>query len=447
MPSRSPILPLTLLAIFILTGWAKTATSMELAEAYRRAQQHDARFAAARATHTAGREQLPQARARLLPTITLEAGKTNYDASVTYQGTTTFQGGDRKYENREYGISLTQPLYQRSLYAAYRQSESRVALAEAELQLAQHDLILRVTQVYLEMLAAQDNLRLVQSQKSTYQTQFDQAQARLGAGAGTRIEVSETRARLDLAISQEIAASNEVDVRRQALWKLTGQQVSRLPEMDKQQTPKPPEPAQMEKWLALAEEKNPRLNALRHAVNAAEQEIQVARGVHHPTLDLNAGVANARSTGSVYTSAGSDSTVKSVGVQLKIPLFQGGGASARVREAVALRDKAREEMEDTRREVQAQVRQAHAGIHSGQAQIRALELAEVSSTEALKASRIGLQVGSRNILDVFNAETQLQTVRRDLARARYEYMLNILRLKAAAGTLAEGDLNLKTSDK
>lgn len=444
MLSRTPILPLALLGILASAGWVRAANAMELAEAYRRAQQHDARFAAARAAHSAGREQLPQARARLLPTVTLEAGKTSYDASVTYQGNTTFQGGDRRYENREYGISLTQPLYQRSLYAAYRQSESRVALAEAEYQLAQHDLILRVTQVYLEMLAAQDSHRLVLSQQSTYQTQFDQAQAKLTAGAGTRIEVSETRARLDLTISQEIAARNEVDVRRQTLWKLTGQQVSQLPEMDKQQTPKPPEPAQVEKWLALAEEKNPRLNALRHAVNAAEQEIQVARGAHHPTLDLNAGVANARSTGSVYTSAGSDSTVKSVGVQLKIPLFQGGGASARVREAIALRDKAREEMEDTRREVQAQVRQAHAGIHSGLAQIRALELAEGSSEEALKASRIGLQVGSRNILDVFNAETQLQTVRRDLARARYEYLLNILRLKAAAGTLDEGDLILTT---
>lgn len=444
MLSRSPILPLALLGILALAIWAKVANAMELTEAYQRAQQHDARFAAARAAHSAGREQLPQARARLLPTITLEAGKTSYDASVTYQGTTTFQGGDRRYENREYGISLTQPLYQRSLYAAYRQSESRVALAEAEFQLAQHDLILRVTQVYLEMLAAQDSHRLVLSQKSTYQTQFDQAEARLKAGAGTRIEVSETRARLDLTISQEIAARNEVDVRRQTLWKLTGQQVNQLPEMDKQQTPRPPEPAQVEKWLALAEEKNPRLSALRHAVNAAEQEIQVARGAHHPTLDLNAGVANSRSTGSVYTSAGSDSSVKSVGVQLKIPLFQGGGASARVREAIALRDKAREEMEDTRREVQAQVRQAHAGIRSGLAQIRALELAVVSSEEAVKASRIGLQVGSRNILDVFNAETQLQTVRRDLARARYEYLLNILRLKAAAGTLAEGDLILTT---
>ena len=442
MLSRTPILPLALLGILASAGWVKAANAMELAEAYRRAQQHDARIAAARAAHSAGREQLPQARARLLPTVTFEAGKTSYDANVTYQGNTTFQGGDRRYENREYGISLTQPLYQRSLFAAYRQSESRVALAEAEFQLAQHDLILRVTQVYLEMLAAQDSHRLVLSQQSTYQTQFDQAQARLKAGAGTRIEVSETRARLDLTISQEIAARNEVDVRRQTLWKLTGQQVSQLPEMGRQQTPKPPDPAQVEKWLALAEEKNPRLNALRHAVNAAEQEIQVARGAHHPTLDLNAGVANSRSTGSVYTSAGSDSSVKSVGIQLKIPLFQGGGASARVREAVALRDKAREEMEDTRREVQAQVRQAHAGIHSGLAQIRALELAEVSSEEAVKASRVGLQVGSRNILDVFNAETQLQTVRRDLARARYEYLLNILRLKAAAGTLGENDLTL-----
>ncbi len=255
MLSRSPILSLALLGILACAIWTRAANAMELTEAYQRAQQHDARFAAARAAHSAGREQLPQARARLLPTVTLEAGKTNYDANVTYQGNTSFQGGDRRYENREYGISLTQPLYQRSLYAAYRQSESRVALAEAEFQLAQHDLILRVTQVYLEMLAAQDSHRLVLSQKSTYQTQFDQAQARLGAGAGTRIEVSETRARLDLAISQEIAARNEVDVRRQTLWKLTGQQVAQLPEMGRQQTPRPPEPAQVEKWLTLAEEK------------------------------------------------------------------------------------------------------------------------------------------------------------------------------------------------
>src|SRR3989344_3638432 len=181
MLSRSPILSLALLGILACASWTRAANAMELTEAYRRAQQHEARIAAARAAHSAGREQLPQARARLLPPVTFEAGKTSYDANVTYQGNTTFQRGDRRYENREYGISLTQPLYQRSLFAAYRQSESRVALAEAEFQLAQHDLILRVTQVYLEMLAAQDSHRLVLSQQSTYQTQFDQAQARLTA--------------------------------------------------------------------------------------------------------------------------------------------------------------------------------------------------------------------------------------------------------------------------
>jgi len=418
------------------------AHAMDLAEAYRRALQHDARFASARAAYAAGREQLPQARARLLPTVTLEAGKTSYDANITYQGATSFQGGDRRYDNKEYGISLTQPLYQRSLFAAYRQSEARVALAEAEYRLAQHDLILRVTQTYLELLAAQDNLELAQRQKSTYQTQYDQSQAKLRAGAGTRIDVSDAHAKLDLAVSQEIAARNEVDVRRQALWKLVGVRVEKLPSLDAQLALKPPVPAEADKWIATAQEKNPRLNALRQALLAAEQEIMVARGAHHPTLDLNAGIANARSTGSVYTSAGSDSNVKSVGVQLKIPLFQGGGASSRVREAAALRDKVREELLDTQREVQVQVRQAHSGIYNGIAQIKALELAQGSSEEALKASRIGLQVGSRNILDVFNAESQLQTVRRDLARARYEYLLNILRLKAAAGTLGESDLKL-----
>ena len=406
MLSRTPILPLALLGILASAGWVKAANAMELAEAYRRAQQHDARFAAARAAHSAGREQLPQARARLLPTVTLEAGKTSYDASVTYQGNTTFQGGDRRYENREYGISLTQPLYQRSLYAAYRQSESRVALAEAEFQLAQHDLILRVTQVYFEMLAAQDSHRLVLSQQSTYQTQFDQAQARLTAGAGTRIEVSETRARLDITISQEIAARNEVDVRRQTLWKLTGQQVSQLPEMDKQQTPKPPEPAQVEKWLALGEEKNPRLNALRHAVNAAEQEIQVARGAHHPTLRSQRRRGQCPFHRQRLHQRRQRQHREKRGRATQDSVVPGRrGQRPRARSHSAARQSARGDGRHAPRGAGAGPADPCRHPQRTGADPRA-GLAEGSSEEALKASRVGLQVGSRNILDVFNAETQ-----------------------------------------
>ena len=424
----------------LLLASSTAAYGEDLLGIYRLALAHDARWGAAQYAAEAGDEKLAQGRAALLPTFTVSGSKTYYDASIEYQASTPFVGGERSYDTQEYGANLTQPLYRKPNFALYLQGRAQAALARIQLATARTDLILRVAQAYFDVLFAQDARQLATAQVAAFQKEHDQAQARFKAGAVAITDVHETRARLDLSVSQEIAARNELQIKRQGLRRITGLPPVPLLSLKTSLSPLLPVPDNIDHWAATADERSPQVQAQRLALEVAEREVEKASGAHYPTVDAVANYTVNNSTGGVYTNVESDIKSKSVGIQVQIPLYQGGGMRSREREAVALREKAHEELTDARRLVSLQTRQAFLTVGSSIAQITAMEQAVTSSNGLLDATRASTKAGLKTRTDVLNAEQQLFSTKRDLARARYSYLLGMLQLKASAGTLAEADL-------
>lgn len=424
----------------LLAVLGQSARADDLLALYRQALAHDARWAAAQHASAAGGEKLAQGRAALLPTLSATGSKLYYDAEIEYQGSTPFVGGDREYDTLEYGANLTQPLYRKPNIALYFQSRAQAMLAEIQLAAARADLAMRVTQTYFDALFAQDNLSLAIAQKSAFEKEHEQAQARLAAGAAAITDVHETRSRLDLAVAQELAAQNDLEVKRQTLTRLTGLPPAELRPLQAEFEPPRPEPGDLDSWLARTRESSHQVRAQQRALEIAEREVEKVRGSHYPAVDLVAGYTVNNASGSIYTNAESEIKSKSAGVQVQVPLFQGGATLSREREAVALREKAREELTDAQRLAALQSRQAFLAVTHGLAQIRAMQQAVASSESFLDAARVSARAGLKTRTDVLNAEQQLFTARRDLARARYTHLVGLLQLKAVAGVLDEEDL-------
>jgi outer membrane protein len=417
------------------SSWAQAA---DLLETFHTAQANDPVFAAARATRQAGQEKLPQGRALLLPSVSLSANSTFTDQDVQYKGG-TFPSGTSQYNTHGYSVNLTQPLFRQQNWLAYTEAELQVAQSEAQFKSAEQDLILRVAQAYFDVLIAQDSVRLAEAQKTAIAEQLEQAKRNFDVGSATITDTHEAQARYDLTDAQEIAAQNGLEIKRRALQQLINEMPKELKPLGKEFKLEPPQPADMEKWVEDAQSGNPQLAIAKVAAELAEKEVARNRGGHYPTVDLVANYTNNNANGSSM-GVGSDSTNKSVGVQLNIPLFQGGAINSKWREAEANRERAKQELENALRTTATQTRQAYLGVVSGIAQVKALQQALVSGESVLEASKIGQEVGVRTNLDVLNAQQQLYSTRRDLYQAQYNYLISQLRLKAATGSLGEDDL-------
>ena len=258
-------------------------------------------------------------------------------------------------------------------------------------------------------------------------------------GTATITDTYEAQARYDLVDAQEIAAQNDLEVKKRALQQLTNAMPGDLRQLGQQFKLEGLQPADMEKWVDTAQQHNSQLAVAQAAAELAEKEVARNRGGHYPTLDLVANYSEQYAGGGSF-GVGSDSRNAAVGLQLNVPLFQGGATQSRVREAEANRDRASEELETARRNAALQTRQAYLGVVNGIAQVKALQQALKSSESLLEASKLGQEVGVRTNLDVLNAQQQLYSTRRDLYQAEYNYLISQLKLKAAAGTLAEDDL-------
>ena len=318
-------------------------------------------------------------------------------------------------------------------------------LFRIEMQVSQTDavrsaeqLILRA-QAYFDVLIAQDSVRLAETQKAAISEQLEQAKRNFEVGSATITDTLEAQARHDLTGAQEIAAQNNLEIKRRALQQLINAMPKDLAHLGREFQMEAPQPADMEKWVDDAQSNSPQLAVARAADELAEKEVARNRGGHYPTVDLVANYSKNAATGGSF-GVGSDSTSKSLGVQLNMPLFQGGGVNSRWREAEANRERAEQELENTRRNVAQQTRQAYLGVVSGIAQVRALQQALASSVSVLEASKLGQEVGVRTNLDVLNAQQQLFSTRRDLYQAQYNFLVSQLRLKAAVGVLSEKDL-------
>ncbi|THC40911.1 TolC family outer membrane protein [Massilia sp. Mn16-1_5] len=433
---QKPLIAVLLASAFV----SLNAHAIDLIQVYQQALANDATFASARASLAAGRERVPQGRAGLLPTVGLSGAytKNNSDVSQFSVSQDGFVAGGSNLRSNQYTLALSQPLFRWDRWQTYEQSKLAQAIAEAQFAQAQQDLITRVAQAYFDVLSAQDTLESTRAQKTAVTEQLASAKRNFEVGTQTITDTHEAQAAYDLVVAQEFAAVNDLDNKRSALQAIIGAEPGTLAPLQTGITLAPPQPATVDQWVSSAESQNYGVTAAQLSVESAKREISKSRAGHLPTLDL---VASSSRTDVAGRSAGSgDTRNNAIGVQWTVPIFSGFGVSSRVRETIALEDKARNDLEATRRNAALQARQAFLGVNSGLAQVKALQAAEVSSQSALESNKLGYQVGVRINIDVLNAQRQLYSTRTDLARARYNTILNGLRLKAASGSLREADL-------
>jgi len=420
---------------------ATVANGADLLEVYRLAQGSDTQYAAARAAWSAGQEKLPQGLAGLLPSAAVSASTQHSDRELRFRNPAN-PPSNAQFNSNSISLSVTQPLYRPQNVAAYGQAKTQVAQADAVFAQAAQDLILRVAQAYFDVLLGQDTVEFAQAQLTAIGRQLEQAKRNFEVGTATITDTHEAQSRYDITTSTEIAAKNDLEIRKRQLELLIGRTAPGLSPLGKRFSLQPPDPVNMDRWVAEAADNNLQVRVSRASLEFAGQEIERNRAGHRPTLDAFAIYSDAGSGSGIQGGAGTDTTSKVVGVQLAIPIYQGGLTSSRVREAVANEDKARQDLENARRTAELTARQTFLGVTSGLAQVRALEAALVSSQSSLDSTRLGQEVGVRTQIDVLNAQQQLSQTRRDLAQAKYNYILALLRLKSAAGQLAEQDLVL-----
>lgn len=417
------------------------AAAADLLEIYRAALSSDPVYSAARASWQAGQEKLPQGRAGLLPQANLSLNTQKNDRDLRFR-TPGIPGNESQFNTNALNLTVTQPIYRRQNIAAFEQSKTQLEQADAQLAQATQDLITRVTQAYFDVLLAQDNVAFAGAQKTAIAEQLAQAKRNFEVGNATITDTHDAQARYDLTVSQEIAAQNDLEVKRRQLATLIGRNPPALQPLGRQLPLSLPEPHRIEDWIANALQSSPLVHQAEAALTIATQQISINRAGHHPTLDAFATYSDSGSGASSAgaSGGGTDITSKIIGLQLAVPIYQGGAVNSRVREAVANEEKARQDLENARRNAEFAARQGYLGVTSGIAQVKALEAALVSSQSSLDSTRLGQEVGVRTQVDVLNAQQQLFSARRDLAQARYNYILSLLRLTAATGKLTEADL-------
>ena len=441
MPGRAPLIR-AFLFTSLLTA-AATAAAEDLLQVYRDAQRYDAVYAAARHSLAAGRERIPQARALLLPSLNLNANANQQHVDVESRDPAVSPSFSRSPTTAAYTFQLTQPIFRPQNLVQRDQADYQVRQAEATFAQASQDLGVRTAQAYFDVLAAQDTLALVGAQKAAISEQLAQAKRNFEVGTATITDTHEAQARYDLVVAQEIAAQNDLESKRRALQLVAGKEYPNLKPLRTDVRLAGPNPQDMQSWVDIAEKQAYPVLIQEAIAEVAQLEVKRTRAAHLPTLDLVGSAGQSTESGSATQAAATtrrDFTTSSIGLQLAVPLYQGGGLTSREREAAANHLKAREDLQNAKRNSALATRQAYLAVINGIAQIGALEQALKSSQSALDSNRLGYEVGVRINIDVLNAQQQLFQTRRDLAVARYNAILNHLRLKAAAGSLREEDL-------
>lgn len=429
---RPVVRALTLALALAYAGSAGAA--LDLAQAVAAGRDHDARVQSARWNVSAASERVPQARAGLLPALSAGA------AAQTGRADTDISPG-QSYDNVNGTLNFGIPIYRPTERAEFQQARLGLAQAQTTLSEAEQALVLRVAEAYIQVLEALDTVEVVIAQRRAIQEQFEAARRNFEVGTATVTDQQEAQARLDLNLAQLAAARNDLAVRRAALTTLTGRETDELSTL-KLDAPLPAaDPDDIVWWVSRARSESYPVRLGDAAVALARGEIGRARSGHLPTLDI---VSQAQwLKGQTAITAGSPlnrSTTMSIALQLAIPLYSGGLVSAREREAIALLSKAESDLEETRRQAEQATRQAFLGLSSSHEQARALAAAVRSSELALESNRVGYRVGVRINIDVLESQQLLYQAYRDHAKARYEVLLNTLRLKSAAGLLADADV-------
>jgi outer membrane protein len=440
------MLVLKLLVPALTCGVASNALAANLIQVYQQALANDAQYASARGALAAGQEKTTQGRALLMPTVAIGGSNTRNNTEFSPNGGVASgidpvnnpNGSSQQNVDRHinfYSLTLSQPLFRWANWQQYEQGKLAQASAEALFAQVEQDLITRVAQAYFDVLTAQDNLGVTQAQKVATTEQLASAKRNFEVGTQTITDTHEAQAAYDLVVAQEFVALNDLENKRAALQTIVGSEFAAgLAPLRSGIVLSRPSPELAAPWVTAAEQQNYGVIGAQLALEVSKREIERNRAGHYPTVDL---IANA---GHTYTTGYGKTNSSAVGVQWNVPLFNGFAVTSRVRESIALEDKARNDLESARRAASQGARLAYLGVNSGLAQVRALEAAEVSSKSALESNKLGYQVGVRINIDVLNAQKQLFTTQKDLAKARYDTIMSGLRLKSSAGSLNAADL-------
>ncbi len=430
-----------ILLVAALLG-ATAARANDLLTVYREALAYDAQFAAARASLAAGKEKEAQGLAGLLPSIGLSSNTTwndiDFQSRATGAAKTT-----REYNSNGWSVQLSQPLFRWQNFMQYQQGALATAQAGVQFGVARQDLIVRVAQAYFDVLLAEEAEATTGAQKAAIAEQLESAKRNFEVGTATITDTHEAQARFDLATAQELAAQNDLLVKREVLRTVAGKDFANLKGLRNSVKLAPPQPNDIGKWVESAEQGALTVQLGQLGLEIASREVERQRAGHYPTLDLVATRGRSSQTASLLAGVaapGSDTNSTTVGLQLAIPIFSGGATVSRDREAVALREKALADLENARRGAALLARQAYLGVTSGLAQVGAYEAALVSSKSALESNKLGYEVGVRINIDVLNAQSQLFDTSQKLAKARLDTLAALLKLKGAAGTLSEEDV-------
>jgi outer membrane protein len=431
---------LTLSASFlaILAATALPVRAQSLVDLYESARAFDAAYQSAKSLYEANQFKADQARALLLPTVGLSAAMSQSQISVSPQ---LGPSSDRGYGTQSATVSASQPLYRPGNTASYEQGMKLLELAQAQLLAADQDLIVRVSQAYFDVLASQDSLTFVLAQKAAVAEQLASAKRNFEVGTSTITDTREAQARFDLVIAQQLAAENDLRVKKIALDQLVGKTGAQPKTLALPIVLKATAPSDVDAWVQQSAANHPSIRLAQTALDVAVLDTARARSSEKPTLDLVGSYSLLRNQdGSSTAAVGSNVSSATIGLNFNMPLFAGYSIQNRIKETLSLEDKARNDLEGAKRAVAQGTRTAFFGVDSLLGQVKALEAAEASSQSALDANKLGYQVGVRINIDVLNSQSQLFQTKRDLAKARYDVLINGLKLRQASGTLKPDDL-------
>ncbi len=411
--------------------------AQSLVDLYEAARGFDSAFQSAKAQLDANQYRVDQARAAFAPKLGLAAGVNSVYANVVPD-----QGprSDRNFGAANAALNGSYSLYGPLNQVNVDLARKSITLAQAQLALVEQDLVVRVAQAYFDVLAANDSLTFVRAQKAAVAEQLASAKRNFEVGTSTITDTREAQARFDLVIAQEIAAENDLRVKKLTLDQVVGK-INTDPKPVALPLALPAiQPANIDTWVQQAQDEHPSVRVAQTGLDVAMLETERARAGDKPTVDLVGKIDGTRNEGSSTSAVGAWVSTASVGVNFNMPLYTGGLTQNRIKETLALEEKSRSDLETARRAVSQATRATYYGILSGQGQVKAFEAAEASSQSALDANKLGYQVGVRINIDVLNAQSQLFQTKRDLAKARYDVLVGGLKLRQANGTLKPEDL-------
>ncbi len=457
--TKTGILTLALVASF---GCYSTANAENLINLYNKALTSDPQFLSSKAKAASGQEGIAQARATLLPNLSATVSTSNSDS--TSADTDQVIGGEifpasqtnNDTDTDTLRISLSQEIYHHDSWIALSQAQKRAKQANMSHEVEQQTLIIRVAEVYFNVLSSADNLEFAQAEKESVGKQLEQTKQRFDVGLIAQTDVHEAQAQYDQAIASEINAQNDLDNAYEALREITGSYTERLSRLKENIPLETPQPANITDWEKVAERSNINLRSNQLAVEIARQEIKRQFASHYPTLDFSSSFSDNSSKGVTtvqsndpmtglplppsITPTGRDSDGTTWALTFSIPIFSGGRTSSQVKQAQADYADASQELERVHRQVTRQTRSAYRGVVANISSIKALTQSQISNQSALEATKAGFDVGTRTMVDVLLSTTNLFNAKRTLARSRYDYVVNVLKLKQAAGILTQDDL-------